>query len=209
MCAQRRETKTATRLAKELWSPAGMKLTSRRFAQSMRQIYRAGMSWRAKWLLGGALADYIGLHPASVAPPAELVECLCTSRHVGSRVVGIKLLFRRDGDVSSHIGLVRRAFGDESSDVRSALVYEIICRYCEPSELRDPIAWIEAIRDGMTAAAKDRKNLNWRNAKAYLAYWEACGFGVRGCLAKGNARKAHLSRPKRRAAKASNRSQIP
>ena len=209
MRAQRREMKSATRLAKELWSPAGMKLTSRRFAQATRRIYHAGMSWRAKWLLGGALADYLGLHPATVETPAELVECLCTSRHVDSRVVGIKLLFRCDGDVSSHIGLVKRAFNDESSDVRSALVYEIICRYREPSELRDPIAWFEAVREGMTGAAKDRRNLNWRNAKAYLAYWQACGFGVRGCLAKGSVRKSHLSRPKRRAAKASSRSKVP
>lgn len=209
MHAHRREMKTATRLARELWSPEGMALTPRRFVQSMRRINHLGMSWRAKWLVGGALADYLCLHPATVDVPTELVGCLCASRHVDSRVIGIKLLFRSVGDVSSHIGRIRRAFNDESPEVRIALVYEIVCRYREPSALRDPVAWIEAIREGMNAAAKDRRNLNWRNAKAYLAYWQACGFGMGGGRGKGNALKAVSSRPRRRAERASKRSRVP
>lgn len=129
--------------------------------------------------MGGALADYLFLHPSAVDTPAGLAECLCDSRHVNSRIVGVKLLFRSEGDIRRHIKRIRRAFNDKSPEVRTTVVYEIVRLYGEPSALRDPVEWSEAIREGMNAAAKDRKNLNWSSAKSYVAYWRACGFEMK------------------------------
>jgi hypothetical protein len=97
---QRSRDNTA-RLAKALWTLEARDLSPREFQSRFDNIYSGAEGPATLWQLGGAVNDFLRVHPGTIKVPNELAPTLLSSTIVDGRIIGLKLLNRCSTDVTA------------------------------------------------------------------------------------------------------------
>jgi hypothetical protein len=112
-------------IASSLWGLVGSQLSPRAFGEQFSRVYTSTDDMRVLHQLGGAINDYLRLHPGCLDVPDDLASRLLASSNVDHRIIGLKLLKHARWTTDTIVAYFVRALRSDSVLEHYGGLYEI------------------------------------------------------------------------------------